>query len=146
MSLFKRVEPELIAAIVSIESDGKACASRYEPHYRYLLNTKTFARKNQISEDTEIIQQKTSWGLMQVMGGVAREHGFNGDLVQLCNPTMGLKYGIEHLTKFIDKYDDVESAVSAYNQGGDYRDQNGLFKNQVYVDKILERYIYLKGL
>ena len=141
----KRVEPELIMAIVSAESGGKTCATRYEPHYKYTLNPEKFARKNRITTDTEIIQQKTSWGLMQIMGGVAREHNYRGPLVDLCRPKMGLRYGIDHLLKFIDKYNDIEAAISAYNQGGNYRNKTGLFKNQAYVDKIMERYRYLKS-
>ena len=141
-----RVEPELIAALVSIESNGNSQATRYERRYRYTLKTKEFARRNVISKDTEIIQQKTSWGLMQVMGGVAREHGYFGPLVKLTNPKLGLRFGIMHFTKFIDKYDDIPSAISAYNQGGAYKKRNGKFKNQAYVDRILERYDYLKRL
>lgn len=142
----RRVEPELIAAIVSAESGGDTLANRYEAHYRYTLDEARFARKNRISLDTEIINQKTSWGLMQVMGGVAREHGYFGPLVKLTNPKLGLRFGIMHFTKFIDKYDDIPSAISAYNQGGAYKKRNGKFKNQAYVDRILERYDYLKRL
>ena len=76
----KRVEPALIMAIVSVESGGDPCATRYEPHYHYLFKPETFAKLNRITENTEIIQQKTSWGLMQVMGGVARERKFIGPL------------------------------------------------------------------
>ena len=77
-AIVRRVEPELIAAIVSVESGGDTLASRYESHYKYTLKEARFARRNRISTDTEIINQKTSWGLMQVMGGVAREHGYHG--------------------------------------------------------------------
>ncbi len=80
---------------------------------------------------------------MQVMGGVAREHGFAGSLVELCNPELGLKYGTAHLMKFIKKYDTLEEAVSSYNQGGPYKNKDGTFKNQKYVDKVMERYFYL---
>ena len=142
----KRVEPELIAAIVSVESGGNTLATRYEAHYRYILKEERFARRNRISTDTEIINQKTSWGLMQVMGGVAREHGFYGPLIKLTEPMIGLRYGIIHFTKFIDKYDDIPAAISAYNQGGDYKNNEGTFKNQKYVDKIMARYWYLKNL
>ena len=142
-----RIEPELVAAIVAVESGGKSCATRYEPHYRYTLDEKIFAKKNYITGDTEIIHQKTSWGLMQVMGAVAREHGYLGPLNSLCTPQLGLQYGIQHIAKFIDKYEgDLQAAISAYNQGGDYRLESGAFKNQVYVDKIMEKYQYLKGI
>ena len=143
-ALTNRVETALIMAIVSIESGGDRCATRYESHYNYLFKPETFAKINRITENTEIMQQKTSWGLMQSMGGVAREYKFIGPLVRLCEPRLGLKYGIDHLTKFIDKYGIVEDAISAYNQGGNYKKEDGSFKNQSYVDKIMERYRYLK--
>ena len=145
-ALIKRVDPALIMAIVSIESGGAKCATRYEPHYGYLFKPETFAKLNRITENTEIIQQKTSWGLMQIMGGVARELKFIGPLVRLCEPAIGLRYGIDHLTNFIDKYGSIEAGISAYNQGGNYKKEDGSFKNQSYVDKIMERYYYLKGL
>ncbi len=144
-ALVRRVEPELIAAFTSVESGGNSNATRYESHYRYTFDEAIFAKRNQISVDTETIQQKTSWGLMQIMGGVAREHGYLGALVELSNsPQLGLSYSIAHLLKFIEKYDDLESAVCAYNQGGNYRKPNGEFKNQEYVDKIMNRYKYMK--
>lgn len=141
-----RVEPELVMAFVSVESSGQTCATRYEPHYRYLFDQLSFSRRNRISLDTEIIHQKTSWGLMQVMGGVARERGFTGPLVKLCEPKIGLQYGIAHLVNFIDRYGDLDEAISSYNQGGPYRKADNSFKNQVYVDKILGRYNYLKSI
>ncbi len=145
VSKFYRVEPELIAAFVSVESAGNTKATRYESHYRYMFQEDDFSQRNNTTRDTEIVHQKTSWGLMQVMGGVAREQGFPGPMTDLCKPAIGLTAGIKHLTKFIDKYDDLESAISAYNQGGNYKNDEGLFKNQAYVDKILARYKYLKS-
>ncbi|HEY6442754.1 MAG TPA: hypothetical protein VIY66_05375, partial [Candidatus Acidoferrales bacterium] len=43
---------------------------------------------------TEEIARSISWGLMQVMGQVAREHGFTGKFLSaLCNPSLGLDIG-----------------------------------------------------
>ncbi len=140
----KEISPKLVAALVSVESSGNTKATRYESHYRYILDADQHAKLNGISMDTEIFQQKTSWGLMQIMGGVAREHGFNGPLVDLCDPKTGLYYGVMHLNKFMQKYDTLEEALSSYNQGGPYTKWDGTFKNQKYVDKIIDRYKYLE--
>lgn len=139
-----RVEPELVMAMVSVESSGDTKAIRYEKHYSYLYDQESFARRNNISLDTEIVLQKSSHGLMQVMGGVARESGHTGPMSDLYEPKVGLQYGIAHLVKFIDKYDTLEEALSSYNQGGPYRDKTGNFKNKKYVEKVMERYSYLK--
>ena len=142
----RRIEKELIAAIVSIESNGNSNATRYEPRFRWLYKPAEFARRNYITEGTERTHQRTSWGLMQVMGSVAREKFYNGPLNKLNDPRLGLNYGIDHLLGFIDKYDSLEDAISAYNQGGNYKKEDGTFKNQAYVDKIMKKYTYLKNL
>lgn len=140
----KRVDPCLISAIISVESNGNTYATRYEPNYKYVLDIEIHANNNNITSTTELIHQKTSWGLMQVMGAVARELGFNKNLSELSDPYKSVKYGVEHLVKFIDKYNTIEDAVSSYNAGAPYRDENGEYKNKKYVDKIMERYDYLR--
>ena len=43
---------------------------------------------------TEEIARSISWGLMQVMGQVAREHGFDGRFLSaLCDPDAGVSMG-----------------------------------------------------
>lgn len=145
ISLEFDIDPDLVAAIVSSESNGKPCATRYEPKFNYLKDPKVFSAINSITHDTEVIHQKTSWGLMQVMGAVAREYGFDKPLVKLCDPRTGLFYGVSHLNKFLKKYNGTtELAVSAYNQGADYRDISGELKNKAYVEKVMSKYRYLK--
>ena len=61
---------EAVYAFVMTESSGNEYAMRHEPHYRWLFG--------QNHSPTERIGQMTSWGLMQVMGAVAREYGFSG--------------------------------------------------------------------
>ena len=139
-----RVDPALVAAIVSVESSGKTEATRYEKHYRWLYKVTHFANLNKITKETEEKQQKMSWGLGQVMGAVAREYGFSGNLSELTKPEIGLQYCIKHLTHFIDKYDNVLDGISAYNQGSPRLDLNGNYENYKYVDKVNSRYETLK--
>ena len=140
----------IVAAIIMVESSGNPCVTRYEKNYRYLPDSETIRIIAQGNRETIVTTRKnlkTSWGLMQVMGATAfDECDFRGHFTKLCEPKIGLSYGIRHLTKFIDKYGNIPSAISAYNQGGDYKYESGLFKNQIYVDKVIERYNYLKGL
>ena len=46
------------------------------------------------NDPTEARARAFSWGLMQVMGQVAREHGFaDASLASLCDPAVGLEIG-----------------------------------------------------
>ena len=88
---------------------------------------------------TERQDQMTSWGLMQVMGAVARELGHTGPLSDLLDPPTGLFYGCLHLRRFRAKYDIWPDVIAAYNAGSPRRvaGQIGPYVNQSYVDKVL---------
>ncbi len=134
------LDPDLVRAIVLIESSGDPWAVRYEPafYYRYVRG------KIPGISITEEVARATSWGLMQVMGQVARERGFQGKFLSaLCDPETGLRFGALHLKRFLDRHGDVEKAVAAYNAGSP-RMANGRFVNQAYVDKVMREYRRLK--
>jgi soluble lytic murein transglycosylase-like protein len=81
--------------------------------------------------------QKTSFGLMQVMGAVFREYGFEGWLSQIVtSPELQLEFGCKHLSKKIRRYG-KESGIAAYNAGSPRRKPDGKFVNQYYVDNVL---------
>ena len=63
--------------------------------------------------------QQASWGLMQVMGAVAREHGFREPfLPQLTDINTGLHYGCKHLAAQLARTrGDVDKALESYNGG-----------------------------
>ena len=87
------LEPALICAVVEQESAWDAHAIRYEPGFR----TRYVAPL--VLPPTEEIARSISWGLMQVMGQVAREHGFTGKFLSaLCEPAAGLDIGCAVLT------------------------------------------------
>lgn len=143
----KNFDPLLIASIVSVESDGDHYASRYEDHYRWLVDPDKFAKENQITYQTEVIFQKTSFGLMQVMGANFREMGYPCNLSTLASrKRLALEYGVDFFKKLVHKYDSIDDALSAYNQGTPRKNALGEYQNQHYVDKINERYEYLKRL
>lgn len=136
------LNPHLVTAIVIKESGGVQYRCRYEPHTeRYLHFHREYASRLGISVETEITQQKTSWGLMQVMGFVAREMKFNGYLVELCGVECGLRLGCMKFKSLLLKYGDLEAAVAAYNMGSPRKSNGGLYKNQKnYVDPIFKMY------
>lgn len=135
------LDPFLVAAIIMVESAGNPCAVRYEKSWRYHWDVRTFAQIAGTSQDTEHFGQSASWGLMQVMGTVAREHGFRGMFTQLCvEPELGIRYGCLHLKKFIEKYDTIEDAVVSYNCGSPRRTEGGFYEQQGYVDKVMAFY------
>jgi soluble lytic murein transglycosylase-like protein len=84
--------PELVCAIVEQESAWDPWALRYEPAFYESYIAPQIAR-GEIAGVTESRARAFSWGLMQVMGQVAREHGFTGALASLCDPAVGLEIG-----------------------------------------------------
>ncbi len=135
-----RLDAHLIAAICYTESGGKPGRCRYESGYKYIFQTANFASELGTTEDTELLFQKTSWGLMQVMGAVARETGFPGHLPILCQPKEGMYWGCRYFKKLLERFPDGNDAVSAYNQGSPAKDEHGYYKNQLYVDKVMAYY------
>ncbi len=71
------LDPALVCAVVEQESGWNPWAVRYEPLFfsRYVASLYT---NNKVSA-TEAYARGFSWGLMQVMGQVAREAGMAGD-------------------------------------------------------------------
>jgi soluble lytic murein transglycosylase-like protein len=82
------LNPALVCAIVEQESAWDPHAIRYEPAFR----TRYVAPLG--LPPTEEVARSISWGLMQVMGQVAREHGFKAkSLAALCDPATGIAIG-----------------------------------------------------
>lgn len=136
-----QLDPDLIAAIVMTESAGNRYALRYEEHWRYFLYTSEYAMKLGITELTERRLQCFSYGLMQIMGSVARELGFADSLIVLMDVEKNLLYGSLKLKQFISRWKSIPDAVSSYNQGGPVRDSKGLgYRNQAYVDRVMRFY------
>lgn len=113
--------PEIVAAMVHQESAGDPRAMRHEPSWRYWYTAHgSLAAPRGVSLPTERMQQATSWGLMQVMGAVARElecaEPFLSELC--CNAALGLDLGCAYLAKLRRRFgSEIERAVSAYNAG-----------------------------
>lgn len=129
------VEPELVQAIIEVESGGMPYTTRFEPDWRYLLKPELYAQLLRITIPTETMLQQFSWGLMQIMGAVARELGFRGHLTQLCDPETNLHYGCKKLAMLAHRYPNTSDVIAAYNAGHP-RMVQGKYDNQGYVDKV----------
>jgi soluble lytic murein transglycosylase-like protein len=144
-----RIDANLIRAIVAVESAFNTFAMRCEPRanvQKYLLEPRHFAESNNLSVLTEETAQLSSWGLMQVMGFVARELGFEDHMTKLCIPEVGLYYGCLKLQSLLQKYGEEMSAIAAYNAGSPRKMTSGMFVNQRYVDKVFQELLKLRGI
>jgi soluble lytic murein transglycosylase-like protein len=112
------LDPALVCAVVEQESAWNPWAMRYEPLFfaKYVASSYT---NNKISA-SEAYARGFSWGLMQVMGQVARETGFDAlFLSALCDPEQGLALGCKVLRKKIDAMaGDTMRGLLAWNGGG----------------------------
>lgn len=144
------IPEQLLRAIVHVESAGDPWAMRFEPGYRWLWDVRasqpyrgdpqSLPAPAFVSRDTELTGQRTSWGLMQVMGAVARELGYRGRyLSALCDPDMGMEYGCRHLVALHRRFGSQgwEAVAAAYNAGSPRRDSStGRWVNQAYIDRV----------
>ena len=94
------LDAALVCAVIEQESSWNPYAMRYEPTFfsRYVAPLYT---NNKITA-SEAWARGFSWGLMQVMGQVAREHGFAASehpfLSELCDPEQGITVGCRVLS------------------------------------------------
>ncbi len=123
------LDPALVCAVVEQESGWNPWAMRYEPAFfaKYVANLYT---NNKISA-SEAYARGFSWGLMQVMGQVARETGFDAAFLSaLCDPEQGLATGCKVLRKKFDAMaGDMTRALLAWNGGA----------NPAYAAQVLAR-------
>lgn len=126
------LDPDFVEGFCRQESSCDPWAARYEPAFydRYIKPLKV--------GETEGRLRATSFGLMQVMGQVARELGFKDKwLTALCDPAIALDYGCRHLKNKLLKYG-LKGGIAAYNSGSPRVRKDGKYENQSYVDGILK--------
>lgn len=145
MAIRYALPPLLVAAMVVVESSGSTWTVRYEPGFfdRYLRMAEINARRP-CSTETERRMCATSFGLLQVMGQVARERGYKATyLTGLCDPATGLEYGCKHLVwtrttlQAKGKPADAASLCAAYNGGIGAVKGPGNYTNPEYPAKVL---------
>jgi hypothetical protein len=157
------LDPALVAALVLQESGGDPWAWNPEPRYRWLWDVRQ-RRPFRRLEDHEVLAevspadfpciagdpdqewwgQQASWGLMQVMGAVAREQGVRAPyLTALCDPESNLAIGCAHLARLFARFPGVgaEGVLSAYNAGAPVETNR-----ETYVAPVMRRCLALQRL
>ena len=151
--------PELVRAVIQTESCWNPWAWNPEHQYRWYWNVKTRRPFRTLSQseveserpphdfetlagdpDQEWWGQSASWGLMQVMGAVARELGFRGDyLPNILLPELNIALGCQQLGRLRDRWHKRlgwDGVISAYNAGFPRKYVDNRWVNQGYVDKV----------
>lgn len=137
--------PEIIAAVCEVESSGIVGKVRYESAWSLFEDPKSYASSLVITEETETMLQKCSWGPMQVMGAVARQHGFRGHMPALCSEYLGVYFGCIHLHWLNLKHGyEGDDLISAYNRGTPVKNSDGHYLNQPYVDHVKKWITYFQ--
>ncbi len=125
-------EYEIVCAIIQTESAFDPWAVRFEPNFMYFTKTTEYAKLAKVSEATERMCQRTSWGLGQLMGATARNLGVTGPLTALLDPVANVFWTCALVKKLLRKYPLRNEAISAYNAGIPIR------TNADYVAKVLK--------
>jgi len=117
------LNPALVCAVIEQESGWNPWAMRFEPAFerRYIHPALPLA------PSTEELSLAISWGLMQVMGETAREHGFTSRFLNaLCDPGIGVSVGCTVLSGKLDKAKGgIRKGLLSWNGGAnnDYAEQ-----------------------
>lgn len=115
------IPTRFVMAIIAQESMCNPFRTRKEPKWKYFTDKsgKPISEKSATTflEPQEIELQRTSMGLMQVMGSVAREMGYFGKLEDLLNVETNLDWGCKKLRMLINKHKTLQDAAEAYNAG-----------------------------
>jgi len=137
------LDPAIVYGVCMTESSLNPMAVRREPGYRWIYKVGEFAKKTGITPALELQQQKTSWGLMQVMGAVLRELGYVGIISEiLYDVDKQLDYGCLHLSSNKIKKYGKTLGILAYNSGSPRKNKAGEYVNATYLQKVLR---YSKG-
>jgi hypothetical protein len=133
----------LLAAFIQEESAWNPWATREEPGYLrnpiVIRAAKLWSKRHNGMPTalTELNDRSRSIGLMQPMGEVAREQGYDSTyLASLYLPRNSIEQGATLLKRQLRRYGgDTLSAISAYNQGNN-RKRHGMFENARYVYRV----------
>ena len=136
-----KLDSDLLFAVIETESAGNKYAMRYEEAYPWLYEVTKMAKAVGCTTSTMKMMQRTSYGLMQIMGGVAYENKFRGWGAELCNPEINLEYGCKHLKKMVDRYGPSPSdSYAAYNSGSVRMIYKDVYVNQRAVTNFRKNY------
>ncbi len=138
------VDPDLMIALAIVESNGIPKTARFEKNFQYYFKDQEFAKLQGISLDTERMFQKTSFGVLHLMGGTARWLGYSSWLPDLCEPRIGALWGCVYFKRVCSKQIYLNDQIAVYNAGSVRRKIDGSYTNQEYVDKVLLTLSHIK--
>ncbi len=141
-SIKYHLDPLLITAIIKTESDFNPLAQRYEAAYPYLYSVRELAEIVGCSKDTMTAAQKTSYGLMQLMGALCYEKfGFRNWPSRLFDVKINLSFGCRYVRSIIDRgYEKPDEIYACYNAGSVRRIDNNTLVNQSNVNRFMVNY------
>jgi soluble lytic murein transglycosylase-like protein len=120
-----QLDPVLVCAVVEQETGWNTYAIRFEDGF-YMRYVKPLA----LPSLTEAMARSFSWGLMQVMGQLAREFDWKGELTKLTDPYVGLDVGCRVLKMKLGSHpSSMEAGLLAWNGG----------QNKGYASEVLAR-------
>jgi soluble lytic murein transglycosylase-like protein len=101
-----------------------------------LLASLCYVESNHKLNKIHYLDGKTdSYGICQVKLETARLVGFKGTPEQLMNPAVNIHYAGKYLQHQLNRYQDVQKAVIAYNKGS-----AGLFTSSKYQAKVYKEW------
>lgn len=131
------VDKALIKAIIQMESERYAFAFRYEPQLKH----QSWYLKLLSPEEKKDDYSYCSYGLMQVLFGIAKSLGYKGSPLNLHKPAFSIHYGVKLLKQLLKRYHgEIKDVIAAYNQGSNKKDKNGQYYNQPYVNTVYRYY------
>jgi soluble lytic murein transglycosylase-like protein len=166
------LDPDLVQGLAEQESNYRAWAYNPEPRYKYLWDVKRgrpfraltpievvskfppkdFPAPVGTDPDQEFWAQQASWGLLQVMGAVARQMGFVGPfLTELCTVPINLDLGCAYLGSLLRQMSEraaagiskpvvIASALAAWNGGPAGNAPDAIAdRNHAYAAEVLAR-------
>jgi soluble lytic murein transglycosylase-like protein len=132
-----QIDPKWIHALITVESNWTVTALKYEPNYFYLYKPEQCASLCKVTYATEIVTQKISWGLGQIMGALARQQGHVGNMPELLRPEVNIKHMCIYLDQLKKNSLTDEFVFAKYNGGPGAVNADGTVVNPDYVSKVM---------
>lgn len=140
------VEEAIIRAFCGVE--GQNFVFAYRVDHSILVNQYWYAK---LLTDEERPHKKywASYGVMQILYGLAKALGYTGPAEGLFDPVVNVDLATKHFKACLITHTVFKRAISAYNYGhhawhdtnkNGVHDLNEDYKNQAYVDKVYKLY------
>jgi hypothetical protein len=114
----RRIDAVLVAALIETESAGVSEMVHYESQRSPLVQPVQWAERLGIPVNTERMQQRTRWGLLQIPGTVARQRGCEVPyLTLLCHPAWNLEVGLRQIEWLLPQVYSQDDLIVAWRFG-----------------------------